>query len=45
MIIVLDASAAVELVLQREKVPELGRITADADWVIAPTFKQAIRVL
>jgi len=44
MIIVLDASAAIELVLQRKKAPELGRITADADWVIAPTFKQSVRI-
>jgi predicted nucleic acid-binding protein len=38
MIIVLDASAAIELVLQREKSPELGRMMADADWVIAPAL-------
>jgi len=38
MIIVLDASAAVEVVLQREKAAGLGRIIAEADWVIAPTL-------
>jgi len=36
MVIVLDTSAAVEIVLQRKKGEELARYIADADWVITP---------
>lgn len=36
MIIILDASAAVEIVLQRQKSGELNRFIEDADWIAAP---------
>ena len=38
MIIVLDTSAAIEIVLQREHSDVIGRNVADADCVIAPTL-------
>ena len=38
MIIVLDTSAAVEIVLQREHAIYLGRKVAEADWIIAPSL-------
>jgi predicted nucleic acid-binding protein len=38
MIVVLDASAAVEIVLQREGAEQLGDVLRQADWVIAPTL-------
>jgi predicted nucleic acid-binding protein len=38
MITVLDASAAVEVVLQRPQADEIGEIILKADWVIAPTL-------
>lgn len=38
MIIVLDASAALEVVLRREKASKLADILCGADWVIAPTL-------
>ena len=38
MIVVLDASAAIEIVLQRESAKQLGEIVLEADWVIAPTL-------
>ena len=38
MIVVLDASAAVEIVLQRKSAQKLGKIVQEADWVIAPTL-------
>ena len=38
MIVVLDASAAVEIVLQRDCAEQLGDIVRQADWVIAPTL-------
>lgn len=37
MIAVLDASAAVEIVLQKKSAEKLGEIVLKADWVIAPT--------
>lgn len=37
MIAVIDASAAAELILQREQSTSLANIIAEADWVIAPT--------
>ncbi|CAK8716081.1 PIN domain-containing protein [Candidatus Electrothrix laxa] len=38
MIAVLDASAAVEVVLQRPMAGQLNRYLSEADWVIAPTL-------
>ena len=38
MIIVLDTSAAVEIVLQREQGTYLGRKVVKADWIIAPSL-------
>ena len=38
MIIVLDTSAAVEIVLQREHGTYLGRRIAEADWIITPSL-------
>ena len=38
MIVVLDTSAAVELVLQRNSSPQLAEVIRSADWVIAPTL-------
>jgi len=38
MIIVLDASAAVEVVLKRKRASVLGHHLLDADWVISPTL-------
>jgi len=38
MIVVLDTSAAIEIVLQRRQAGEMGREVAAADWVIAPTL-------
>ena len=38
MIAVLDTSAAVEVVLQREKADLLAEYLVEADWVIAPTL-------
>ena len=38
MIVVLDASAAVELVLQREHSVQIGEKIIGADWVIAPNL-------
>ncbi len=36
MIIILDASAAVEIVLQRQKSIALHRYIEDADWILSP---------
>jgi predicted nucleic acid-binding protein len=36
VILVLDTSAAVEIVLQRDSAPRLAKLVRDADWVIAP---------
>ncbi|MBC2714404.1 MAG: type II toxin-antitoxin system VapC family toxin [Desulfobacteraceae bacterium] len=36
MIIILDASAAVEIILQRQKGRALHRYIEDADWILAP---------
>jgi predicted nucleic acid-binding protein len=38
MIVVLDASAALEITLQREQSAQLSQYIADAEWVIAPTL-------
>ena len=38
MIIVLDTSAAVEIVLQRQRAIFLGKNVVQADWIIAPTL-------
>ena len=38
MIVVLDASAAVEVVLQRESAPRFAEILTQADLVLAPTL-------
>lgn len=38
MIVVLDASASVEIVLQRDDAEQLGDVVRQADWVIAPTL-------
>ena len=38
MILVLDTSAAVEIVLQRDSAQSLAEIIRGADWVIAPTL-------
>lgn len=38
MILVLDASAAVEIVLQRDSAQRLAKAVREADWVIAPTL-------
>ena len=38
MIIVLDTSAAIEIVIQREHSADLGRNIAEADCVITPTL-------
>lgn len=38
MIVVLDTSAAVELVLGREWAPRIGTLVASAEWVLAPTL-------
>ena len=38
MIIVLDTSAAIEIVLQREHAIYLGKSVAEADWTIAPSL-------
>jgi predicted nucleic acid-binding protein len=38
MIIVIDTSAAVEIVLQREHGAYLGRKVVKADWIIAPSL-------
>jgi predicted nucleic acid-binding protein len=38
MIAVLDASAAVEVVLQRPMAGQLNKYLSEADWVIAPTL-------
>lgn len=38
MIVVLDASASVEIVLQRDYAEQLGDVVRQADWVIAPTL-------
>lgn len=38
MIVVLDASAAIEIVLQREAAEQLSKQLLEADWVIAPTL-------
>ena len=38
MIVVLDASAAAEIVLRRTAATELSDFVAAADWVIAPTL-------
>ncbi|CAK8712925.1 hypothetical protein GMJAKD_02190 [Candidatus Electrothrix aarhusensis] len=38
MIAVLDASAAVEVVLQRPMAGHLNRYLSEADWVVAPTL-------
>lgn len=37
MIVVIDASAAAEVILQRDQSASLISIIAEADWVIAPT--------
>ncbi len=41
MITVLDASAAIEIVLQREQAEKITRCVTDADWVITPTLFMA----
>ena len=38
MIVVLDASAAIEIVFQRKSGDMLGRTVKKADWVIAPNL-------
>ena len=38
MIVVLDASAAIEIVFQRKSGKKLGKLTKEADWVIAPNL-------
>jgi predicted nucleic acid-binding protein len=38
MIAVLDASVAIEIVLQREQAPKFSRCVVGADWVIAPSI-------
>ena len=38
MIAVLDASAAIEIVLQRKKAKQFVRSVSEADWVIAPNL-------
>ncbi len=38
MIIVLDASAAIEVVLRRKRASVFGQNILDADWVISPTL-------
>jgi predicted nucleic acid-binding protein len=38
MITVLDASAAIEIVFQRDLAEELSKIVVEATWVIAPTL-------
>jgi predicted nucleic acid-binding protein len=38
MIVVLDASAAIEIVFQRKSGNKLGKYIGKADWVIAPTL-------
>ena len=38
MIAVLDASAAVEVLLQRRKAEALSGLLAEAEWVLAPTL-------
>jgi predicted nucleic acid-binding protein len=38
VILVLDASAAVEIVLQRDFAQRLAKAVREADWVIAPTL-------
>jgi len=38
MICVLDASAAIEIVLQREAAKELATVVRESEWVIAPTL-------
>jgi len=38
MVIVLDTSAAVEIVIQREHADDLGLIVTRADWIITPTL-------
>lgn len=38
MIVVLDTSAAVEIVLQRDSAQGLAEVVRAADWVIAPTL-------
>ena len=38
MIVVLDASAAIEVVLQRNSAEKLAKSVVEADWVIAPTL-------
>jgi len=38
MIVVVDASAAIEIVLQRNSAEKLSKLVIEADWVIAPTL-------
>ncbi|MBU0485651.1 MAG: type II toxin-antitoxin system VapC family toxin [Proteobacteria bacterium] len=38
MIVVLDASAAIEVVLHRDSAEKLSKQLVEADWVIAPTL-------
>ena len=38
MICVLDASAAIEIVLQREAAKELATVVRESEWAIAPTL-------
>ena len=38
MIAVLDASAAIEIVFQRDLAGKLSKVIVDASWVIAPTL-------
>lgn len=38
MIVVLDTSAAIEIVLQRDSAQSLAEVVREADWVIAPTL-------
>ena len=38
MIVVLDASAAIEIVLHRNSAENLAKYIIEADWVIAPTL-------
>jgi len=38
MIVVLDASAAIEVVLQRKHAKQLGILIQESDWLIAPSL-------
>ena len=38
MIVILDTSAAVEIVLHRDSAKRLAEVVREADWVVAPTL-------